>query len=29
MKAKIKSYNNDIRSNFHGEGNTRKVPKEN
>ena len=29
IKTKIKSYNNDIRTNFHGEGNTRKVPKEN
>ena len=28
IKAKIKSYNNDIRTNFHGEGNSRKVPKE-
>ena len=28
IKTKIKSYNNDIRTNFHGEGNTRKVPKE-
>ena len=27
-KTKIKSYNNDIRTNFHGEGNSRKVPKE-
>ena len=29
IKTKIKSYNNDIRTNFHGEGNSRKVPKEN
>ena len=29
IKRKIKSYNNDIRTNFHGEGNSRKVPKEN
>ena len=29
IKTKIKSYNNDIRTNFHGEGNNRKVPKEN
>ena len=28
IKAKIKSYNNDIRTNFHGEGNSRKVPNE-
>ena len=28
LKTKIKSYNNDIRTNFHGEGNSRKVPKE-
>ena len=28
MKTKIKSCNNDIRTNFHGEGNSRKVPKE-
>ena len=28
IKAKIKSYNNDIRTTFHGEGNSRKVPKE-
>ena len=28
IKTKIKSYNNDIRTNFHGEGNSRKVPKE-
>ena len=27
IKTKIKSYNNDIRTNFHGEGNSRKVPK--
>ena len=26
---KIKSYNNDIRTNFHGEGNSKKVSKEN
>ena len=29
IKTKIKSCNNDIRTNFHGEGNSRKVPKEN
>ena len=28
IKTKIKSHNNDIRTNFHGEGNSRKVPKE-
>ena len=28
IKTKIKSYNNDIRTNFHGEDNSRKVPKE-
>ena len=28
IKTKIKSYNNDIGTNFHGEGNSRKVPKE-
>ena len=28
IKTKIKSYNNDIRTNFHGQGNSRKVPKE-
>ena len=32
IKTKIKSYNNDVRTNFHGEGNSRKfqkkVPKE-
>ena len=28
IKTKIESYNNDIRTNFHGEGNSRKVPKE-
>ena len=28
IKTKIKSYNNDIRTNFHGEGSSRKVPKE-
>ena len=28
IKTKIKSYNNDITTNFHGEGNSRKVPKE-
>ena len=28
MKAKIKSYNNDIRTNFHSEDNNKKVPKE-
>ena len=28
IKTKIKSYNNDIRTNFHGEGNSKKVPKE-
>ena len=28
IEPKIKSYNNDIRTNFHGEGNSRKVPKE-
>ena len=27
MKTKIKSYNNDIRTNFHDESNNRKVPK--
>ena len=27
IKTKIKSYNNDIRTNFHGEGKSRKVPK--
>ena len=27
IKTKIKSYNNDIRTNFHGEGNSKKVPK--
>ena len=25
IKAKIKSHNNDIRTNFHGKGNSRKV----
>ena len=29
IKTKIKSYNNGIRTNFHGECNSRKVPKEN
>ena len=29
IKTKIKSHNNDIRTNFHGEGNSRKVPREN
>ena len=29
IKTKIKSYNNDIRTNFRSEGNSRKVPKEN
>ena len=29
IKTKIKSYNNDIRTNIHGEGNSGKVPKEN
>ena len=28
IKTKIRSYNNDIRTNFHSEGNSRKVPKE-
>ena len=28
IKTNIKLYNNDIRTNFHGEGNSRKVPKE-
>ena len=28
IKTKIRSYSNDIRTNFHGEGNTRKVLKE-
>ena len=28
IKIKIKSYNNDIRTNFHDEGNSRKAPKE-
>ena len=28
IKTKIKSYNNNIRTNFHGEGNSKKVPKE-
>ena len=28
IKIKIKSYNNDIRTNFHCEGNNKKVPKE-
>ena len=28
IRTKIKSYNNDNRTNFHGEGNSRKVPKE-
>ena len=27
IKTNIKLYNNDIRTNFHGEGNSRKVPK--
>ena len=27
IKTKIKSYNNDNRTYFHGEGNSRKVPK--
>ena len=27
IKTKVKSYNNNIRKNFHGEGNSRKVPK--
>ena len=29
IKTKIKSYNNDIRTNFPGEGNSSKIPKEN
>ena len=29
INAKIKSYKNDIRRNFYGEGNSGKVPKEN
>ena len=29
IKTKIKSYNNDIKTKFHGEGNSRKVPREN
>ena len=29
IKTKIKSHNNDIRTNFHDEGNSRKVPKGN
>ena len=29
IETKIKSYNNGIRTNFHGKGNSRKVPKEN
>ena len=28
IKTKLNSYSNDIRTNFHGEGNSRKVPKE-
>ena len=28
IKTKIKLYNNDIGKNFHGEGNSRKAPKE-
>ena len=28
IKTKIKSYKNDIKTNFHDEGNSRKVPKE-
>ena len=28
IRTKIKSYNNDIRTYFHGEGNSKKVPKE-
>ena len=28
INTKINSYNNDIKTNFHGEGNSRKVPKE-
>ena len=28
IKTKINSYNNDIRTNFHGEVNSRKIPKE-
>ena len=28
IKTKLKSYNNDIRTNFHGEDNSAKVPKE-
>ena len=28
IKTKIKSYNNDITTNFHGEGNSKRVPKE-
>ena len=28
IKTKIKSYNDDIKTNFYGEGNSRKVPKE-
>ena len=28
IRTKVKPYNNDIRRNFHGEGNSRKVPKE-
>ena len=27
IKTKIKSYNNDFRTNFHGEDNSKKVPK--
>ena len=29
INTKIRPYNNDIRTNFRGEGNSRKVPKEN
>ena len=28
IKTKIKSYQNDIKTNFHGTGNSRKLPKE-
>ena len=28
IKTEIKSYNNDIRTNFHGEDNSKKLPKE-
>ena len=28
IKTKVKSYKNDLKTNFHGQGNSRKLPKE-